>query len=80
MAIIDMSKWTSYRFRRGTRYYALSLVQNLWGEWEIKKTNGSLNTALGKVRHEPCESYEKAQEKIKQYKNHRVIKRHYYET
>lgn len=79
MAMIDMSKWASYRFNRGSRYYVLSLVQNLWGEWEIQKVNGRIRSRQRKERHEPCNSYEDGRLLLKECSDYRVIKRHYCE-
>ena len=79
MATIDMLKWESYRFERGTRYYMLSLLQNLWGEWEIQKVNGRIRSRQRKARYEPCESYEDGMRLLKEYRNYRVMKRHYCE-
>jgi hypothetical protein len=76
---IEFHKWQCYRFERGTRYYTLALRQNLWGEWEIERINGRIQTSLGKARYEPCENYEAGKKLLKKYRAYRVLKRHYQE-
>jgi hypothetical protein len=46
----DTRQWIQLRFERGTRYYALILMQSLWGEWCLRRINGRSSSALGLER------------------------------
>jgi hypothetical protein len=48
-ARIDVATWLSLRFIRDSRYYALHLEQDPWGEWILTRVNGRRGTRLGRA-------------------------------
>lgn len=46
---IDVATWLALRFTRESRYYALHLEQDLWGEWILTRVNGRRGTRLGRA-------------------------------
>jgi len=43
---IDYTKWQTWRWESDTRYYFLSFVQNLFGEWVLIKKWGGRYTPI----------------------------------
>ena len=59
-----INEWISLRWERGTRYYEVYLHQDLWGDWVLTQVWGRRGTALGRVVHAPCASYEDGCERL----------------
>jgi hypothetical protein len=59
-----IDEWINLRWERGTRYYEVHLYQDLWGEWVLARVWGRRNTALGRMVHTPCTSYEDGRERL----------------
>jgi hypothetical protein len=50
--------WVKHRWEKDTRYYEAHLHQDLWGGWVLTHVWGRRGTALGRIWHLPCVSYE----------------------
>ena len=59
-----ITQWIYLRWQKGTRYYEVYLHQDLWGEWILTRVWGRRGTALGRVVHIPCTSYEDGCEQL----------------
>ena len=57
-----IDEWISLRWERGTRYYEVYLHQDLWGDWVLTQVWGRRGTALGRIVHNPCASYQEGRE------------------
>lgn len=54
-------KWLQSKWRRDTRFYTLTMKQNLFGEWVVTSTWGSaINRGFGKSRDLNCQDYQAA--------------------
>jgi len=58
------AEWLSLRWEKGSRYYEVRLHQDLWGDWVLTQVWGRRDTALGRVVHTPCTSYEEGYERL----------------
>lgn len=56
----SISMWMFRRWVKETRYYEIYLHQDLWDGWVVTCVWGRRRTAMGRVQHRPCESYELA--------------------
>lgn len=57
----ELDKWLQSKWQRDTRFYTLSLCQNLFGEWVITKTWGSaIYRVFGKSKDLNCQDYQVA--------------------
>ena len=55
----ELDKWVQSKWQRNTRFYTLTLCQNLYGEWIITKTWGSAVTRVfGKSKNLDCPNYQ----------------------
>ncbi|WP_206814864.1 hypothetical protein [Chroococcus sp. FPU101] len=55
----EYDKWLHSKWQRNTRFYTLTLCQNIYGEWMITKTWGSAMTrGFGKSKDENCQDYQ----------------------
>ena len=59
-----IEEWVHLRWEKGTRYYEVYLHQDLWGEWVLTQAWGRCGTALGRIVHHPCVSYEEGCEQL----------------
>lgn len=57
-SIADHHPWLSQRWETDTRYYRVILQPDVWQNWVITRMWGGRGTLLGRVVHEPVESYE----------------------
>ena len=62
----------SYRWHKGTRYYEVRLHQDLWGGWIVTRVWGRRGSPLGRVRHQPCESYAEGLDRVQQVQQRRT--------
>ncbi len=54
----SVDKWLQSQWRRDTRFYTLTMKQNLFGEWIVTKTWGSaVNRGFGKSKDLNCPNY-----------------------
>jgi len=57
----QLDKWLQSKWQRDTRFYTLTLCQNLFGEWTIAKTWGSaIYRGFGKSKDLDCPDYQAA--------------------
>ena len=61
-----------HRWQKGTRYYEVRLHQDLWGGWIVTRVWGRRGSPLGRVRHQPCESYAEGLNRVQQIKQRRA--------
>lgn len=55
----ELDKWLQSKWQRDTRFYTLTLCQNLYGSWIITKTWGSAVTrGFGKSKDIDCPDYQ----------------------
>ena len=59
---IDYDKWQNWHWESETKYYKLSFVQNLFGEWIIIKKWGSRNTRIHGAKTFYCSSTDEIDE------------------
>ena len=67
-------EWVRLRWEKDTRYYEAHLHQDLWGGWVLTKVWGRRGSALGRVVHSRCESYDEARmtlEAVQKRRGHR---------
>ena len=64
-----------YRFERGSRYYEIFTLQNLFGENDLVTVNGRIGSKLGRVRVQPLKH--QSTEHLINTIIHRRIKRGY---
>ena len=64
------------RFEKGTRFYQLSLLKDLLGDWVVVRVNGQINSAMGQIHTSPFESQLQAEE-FYQQEYQRRLKRGY---
>ena len=64
------------RFEKGTRFYQLSLLKDLLGDWVVVRVNGQINSAMGQIHTLPFESQSQA-EGFYQQEYQRRLKRGY---
>ena len=60
------------RWQKGTRYYEVLLHQDLWGGWIVTRIWGRRGSPLGRVRHQPCESYAEGLSRVQQVQQRRT--------
>lgn len=77
--VYEHNNWLQSKWRRETRFYTLSLCQNLWGAWVITKTWGSAITrGFGKSQDLFCPDYQSGLEiyqKLQQRRERRGYQR-----
>lgn len=57
----QLDKWLQSKWQRDTRFYTLTLCQNLFGEWIITKTWGSaISRGFGKSKDLNYQDYQAA--------------------
>jgi hypothetical protein len=61
---VGLLVWINLRWERGTRYYEVSLHQDLWGDWVLTQVWGRRGTQLGRIVHNPCASYKEGCERL----------------
>lgn len=68
MVNFNSENWLNNRWENPAkqRYYQTILQQNLFGDWEIIKIWGRINSNLGRHTIEPCDSYETAITRLEQ--------------
>jgi hypothetical protein len=75
----ELDKWIESKWQRETRFYTLSLCQNIWGVWVITKTWGSaIKRGFGKSKDLICSDYQSGLEiyyKLQQRREKRGYKR-----
>ena len=59
-----MDEWIRIRWEKPLRYYEAHLQQDLWGSWVLTCVWGRIGTALGRVVHTPCASYQEGLDKL----------------
>lgn len=64
-------KWIRLRWEKESRYYEAHLHQDLWGHWILTRVWGQRRSALGRVRHIPCASYEEGLIQLDQVRKRR---------
>lgn len=74
MENFDKKNWFNNRWENPDkkRYYQTILQQNLFGDWEIVKVWGRINSNLGRHMVEPCDSYKSAISRLEQINKLRV--------
>ena len=60
----QLDDWRIQRFESPTRWYVAELMQDLWGQWVIRKSWGGRHNAMGNSQTEPVESYEAGLERM----------------
>jgi hypothetical protein len=59
--VYELDKWLQSKWQRDTRFYTITLCQNLFGEWKIVKTWGSaIYRGFGKSKDLDCQDYQVA--------------------
>lgn len=75
----DLNNWIQSKWQRNTRFYTLTLCQNLFGNWIVQKTWGSAITkGFGKSKDLDCQDYQTGLEtfnKLQQKREKRGYKR-----
>ena len=71
--------WIQHRWEKQTRYYAICLQPDLWGQWILTRRWGRRGAALGQTRDQPCASYAEAEQRLAQLEKRRR-QRHYSRT
>lgn len=55
----DLNNWIESKWRKNTRFYVLTLCQNIFGAWTVTKTWGSAITrGFGESQDIECVDYE----------------------
>ena len=55
----ELDKWLQSKWQRDTRFYTLTLWQNIYGDWIITKTWGSAVTrGFGQSKDLDCPDYQ----------------------
>lgn len=55
----ELDKWVYSQWQRDTRFYTLTLCQNLSGEWIVTKTWGSaIKRGFGQSQDLDCQDYQ----------------------
>jgi predicted DNA-binding WGR domain protein len=77
--VYQLENWQQSKWRRDTRFYTLTLCQNIFGEWIITKTWGSaIKRGFGKSQDLNCPDYQAALDnyhKLQQRREKRGYKR-----
>lgn len=68
------------RFEKGTRYYAVVLDKDLFGDWVITIANGRIATKLGRVRKIAFPSFSEAFEQFQNTTTTRTKRRYQLES
>jgi len=79
MVAYELDKWIESKWQKETRFYTLSLCQNIWGVWVVTKTWGSAITrGFGKSQDLICSDYQlglETYQKMQQRREKRGYKR-----
>ncbi|MDZ8262964.1 WGR domain-containing protein [Nostoc sp. ChiQUE01b] len=77
--VYQLDLWQQSKWRRDTRFYTLTLCQNLFGQWVITKTWGSVvKRGFGRSQDLNCSDYQTAltnYHKLQQRREKRGYKR-----
>jgi hypothetical protein len=75
----ELDRWIESKWQRDTRFYTLTLCQNVFGAWIVTKTWGSAITrGFGKSQDLFCQNYQSGLEiysKLQQRREKRGYKR-----
>jgi hypothetical protein len=75
----ELDKWIESKWQRDTRFYSLTLCQNLFGAWIVTKTWGSrIKRGFGKSQDLICSDYQSGLEtyqKLQQKREKRGYKK-----
>lgn len=50
MKTYQLNTWKSFHWMKNTRFYSLTLHQDLWGNWTVTRTWGRAGTKLGSMK------------------------------
>lgn len=60
LASVPFDGWIKTSWRTASRYYVAEIVQDLWGNWLLRRSWGGLGSRRGSSKTLPAESYEEA--------------------
>ena len=66
------------RFEKDTRYYQLTLLKDLLGDWVVMRVNGQIGSQLGGMRQKVLSTAEDAHNEFKKQHDYRVKSRQYH--
>ena len=71
-----LETWTTLRYERHDalthRYYELHLTQDLWGEWQVQRIWGGVDTARGRASVYPLDNTVSAEDALTALQRRRV--------
>lgn len=56
----EIGQWATHRWQTSQRYYIAEIMQDLWGNWLLRRSWGGLGSRRGSNLTVPAESYEQA--------------------
>ncbi|MCC0178073.1 WGR domain-containing protein [Waterburya agarophytonicola K14] len=79
MTTYQTELWQTAYWRRGNRYYHCELKQNLFADWVLIRSWGTIGTKRGRQMENYCSSFAQAQETFKavfkrrEYRNYQLV-------